>query len=137
MSSKTLQRAADDMQIVRIPKGGGPNVKWDLSDDIKKMLADDDGPAIEAKAKQMAKAIEDKGDEATDEEKAELDAFLAEVLEEDEKKGDKSSWLEDSLADVDAMVDWVDEVIKVIDATDLTDVEKLRRLKELRKEVEE
>jgi hypothetical protein len=86
MSSKTLQRAADDMQIVRIPKGGGPNVKWDLSDDVKKMLAADDDSAIEAKAAQLAKAIEEKGDDATDEERSELDAFLTQLLEEDERK---------------------------------------------------
>ena len=86
MSEKTLQRAADDMKIVRIPKGGGPNVKWDLSDDVKKMLADDDDDAIDAKAKQLSKALPDNKDEPTD-----LDGFLAKLLEEDEKESDDAS----------------------------------------------
>jgi hypothetical protein len=85
MSTKTLQRAADDMKVKRIPPGGGPKVKWDLSDDIKKMLAEDDDAAIEAKAKQLAKdldkspiPLEKKG------EKTELDDFLSKLLAEDE-----------------------------------------------------
>jgi hypothetical protein len=84
MSTKTLQRAADDMKVKRIPPGGGPKVKWDLPDDVKKMLAEDDDDAIGAKAKQLAKALkpgDKKKDEPTD-----LDSFLAQVLEEDEKK---------------------------------------------------
>lgn len=46
-------------------------------------------------------------------------------------------WFADGLADVEAMVDWVDEIIKVIDATDLTDAEKMSRLRELRKVVDD
>jgi hypothetical protein len=106
MSQRTLERAAIDMQIKKIPPGGGPKVCWDLADDVKKMLADDDDDAIEAKAKQLAKDIEEGafGDPKTAKEAiglppdkpalegmkeeiepTELDQFLAKLLEEDEK----------------------------------------------------
>lgn len=45
MSIKTLRRAADDMEIVKNPPGGGRNCTWDLPDDVKDMMglpADED-----------------------------------------------------------------------------------------------
>jgi len=84
MSERTLQRAADDMKVVRVPPGGGPRVKWDLSDSLKKRLAeDDDDDAIDAKAQQLAKSAKEDRVEPAD-----LDKFLAQVLEEDEKKSE-------------------------------------------------
>jgi len=83
MSERTLQRAADDMKVVRVPPGGGPNVKWDLPDNVKKMLAEDDDDAIDAKAQQLAKSAKEDRIEPAD-----LDKFLAQVLEEDEKKSE-------------------------------------------------
>jgi hypothetical protein len=101
MSTKTLQRAADDMKVKRIPPGGGPKVKWDLSDDIKKMLADDDDEAIEAKAKQLAKDIEKSPVPPEQKGKpTELDDFLTKLLEEDEastRANDGFDALEDQL----------------------------------------
>jgi hypothetical protein len=38
MAIKTLRRAADDMEIVKNPPGGGRNCVWDLPDDVKDMM---------------------------------------------------------------------------------------------------
>ncbi len=38
MAAKTLRRAADDMDVVKEPPGGGRNCSWDLPDDIKVMM---------------------------------------------------------------------------------------------------
>jgi len=80
MSERTLQRAADDMKVVRIPKGGGPKVKWDLPDSVKKRLAEDDDD-VEAQARALAKDADPDRIEPAD-----LDNFLSRVLEEDEKR---------------------------------------------------
>jgi hypothetical protein len=49
MTTKTLRRAATDMEIVRNPAGGGPNCTWDLPEDVKTAMglgqADDDWDA--------------------------------------------------------------------------------------------
>lgn len=41
MSTKTLRRAATDMEIIKDPVGGGRNCKWDLPDHIKKLYPGD------------------------------------------------------------------------------------------------
>jgi hypothetical protein len=38
MTQKTLRRAADDMEIVRNPPGGGRNCTWDLPQEVKDLL---------------------------------------------------------------------------------------------------
>jgi hypothetical protein len=38
MSVKTLRRAADDMDVVKQPPGGGRNCTWDLPNDVKNLM---------------------------------------------------------------------------------------------------
>jgi hypothetical protein len=38
MTNKTLRRAADDMNVVKTPPGGGRNCVWDLPQDIKDLV---------------------------------------------------------------------------------------------------
>jgi hypothetical protein len=48
MSQKTLRRAADDMGIVKSAKGG-PNVTWDLPQEVKDLMGlgeDDEGEDV-------------------------------------------------------------------------------------------
>ena len=106
MSKNTLYRAADDMQIVKVPKGGGPKVKWDLPDEVKKRLADDDD-VIDIKAQQIEAKMKKEGkspvpaDKPADEiSPTDLDVFLSKVLEEDEKKS-AGDMLDDVVTDLD------------------------------------
>jgi putative DNA primase/helicase len=48
MSQRTLRRAADDMEVVRTPPGGGRNCVWDLSDKLKDRLGIPTTKAVEA-----------------------------------------------------------------------------------------
>lgn len=46
MTGKTLRRAADDMEIVRNPPGGGRNCTWDLPPELKEALGLNEPPAL-------------------------------------------------------------------------------------------
>lgn len=43
MASKTLRRAADDMEIVKDPEGGGRNCTWDLPKGVKDLMGGGNG----------------------------------------------------------------------------------------------
>jgi hypothetical protein len=99
MSSKTLRRAATDLQIIRNPPGGGPKVTWALPDAFVKRLKESNGESTGIdEAIDQAKALEKKqvqpqqigGVDISD-----LDGGLAQLLggEEggDEDEGDDES----------------------------------------------
>jgi putative DNA primase/helicase len=56
MTVKTLRRAAEDMQVVKNPPGGGRNCTWDLSDSIKRVMGIDEKPAEKPADEKKAKA---------------------------------------------------------------------------------
>jgi hypothetical protein len=67
ITNRTLRRAAQDVEIVKNPLGGGPNCKWDLPDETRAALAEDDDDAIEAIGEELAdKLPEDDTDTTID-----------------------------------------------------------------------
>jgi len=93
MSSKTLRRAATDLQIVKNPPGGGPKVTWALPDAFVKRLKESNGesPGIDQKidqAKKKDKAVRKQVQaqakkppaKVGDVDTSDLDAGLAELL---------------------------------------------------------
>jgi hypothetical protein len=86
MSTKTLRRAADDMEIVRNPPGGGRNCKWDLNDDVKQLMGVPTAADLAAQADDnqgedaLAQAMEDTSDVAPDPEPTLTDEDLNNLL---------------------------------------------------------
>ena len=69
MSSKTLRRAAHELEIVRNPAGGGPNCTWELGDELKERMGLLDPPASTqvTDSADWDKALQDLTKEADDE----------------------------------------------------------------------
>jgi len=80
MALKTLRRAADDMAIVKNPKGGGRNCTWDLPDEVKDLLGLTTKPVVPFTPPVMA----DGSDDGTDWD-AELGDLLNKPPAEDEE----------------------------------------------------
>jgi hypothetical protein len=74
MSQKTLRRAADDMEVVKDPPGGGRNCTWDLPDDVKELMG------IEVAKPAPLPTNEETPSEETPVTDDDFDAGLAELL---------------------------------------------------------
>jgi hypothetical protein len=59
ITNRTLRRAAQDVEIVKDPVGGGPNCRWDLPDETRQALTDDDTDAIQAIGDDLAEKLDD------------------------------------------------------------------------------
>lgn len=77
MAIKTLRRAADDMGIVKSAKGG-PNVTWDLPDDVKDLMGVPRAGAIPAQTDEEAAEADDKAFDQSDQ--TDVDQAIADLL---------------------------------------------------------